>query len=201
MTPQPHPLRCETCTHLKKHDIHGNYCDISGRKSPQGTLFMERVAELGCASHSSRPATPEPDGKGHCDQYHISIDISVPQGMRRLGIERYIKNQIFVDGWGESFRTTYIHIDRFSFDTRTRPAPAPERVCCASCPCRSPDCEDECPSWKPQPPADALLKEIEVRNQQADDIGWLVLQMERLGYTVQIRGTWVAIRKQEAQQR
>ena len=57
----PHPQRCETCTHLKKHEIHNLYCEISGRKTPHGTLFMERVAELGCASHSSRPHTPAPD--------------------------------------------------------------------------------------------------------------------------------------------
>ena len=38
-------------------------------------------------------------------------------------------------------------------------------------------------------------KEIEVRNKQADDIGWLVLQMERLGYSVQIRGKRVRVKK------
>jgi len=46
---------------------------------------------------------------------------------------------------------------------------------------------------------DSLLesykKELEIRNQQADDIGWLILQIERLGYSVQIRGTVAKIRK------
>lgn len=53
-----HPQRCETCKHLKNHDILGSYCEISGRRNQHGTLFMERVAELGCASHSSQPAAP-----------------------------------------------------------------------------------------------------------------------------------------------
>lgn len=47
----PHPCRCETCSHLKKHEIHNLYCELSGRKTPHGTLFIERVAELGCLSH------------------------------------------------------------------------------------------------------------------------------------------------------
>jgi len=34
-------------------------------------------------------------------------------------------------------------------DIRTRPhTQAPERkVCCASCPCSTPDCEEDCPEW------------------------------------------------------
>ena len=43
-----------------------------------------------------------------------------------------------------------------------------------------------------------FVKEIAVRDQQVDDIGWLVLQVERLGYQVQIRGTKAKLRKGDA---
>lgn len=126
MTPksEPHPLRCENrCDHFKRHDILGRYCELDGSRET-GTLFMERIARVGCASHTSAPA---PDNKGELE-YGTILKDGTDWRLRR-----------FDSGMGETEYRIFKNEKFFAqFDNRadadvvmvamTCPAPAQERM-------------------------------------------------------------------------
>ena len=63
MTPQPHPLRCETCKNRKGHyDI--PFCDFWDKTIPITKYGMDLIDHIGCASHSDAPLTH--DDTGNC---------------------------------------------------------------------------------------------------------------------------------------
>jgi hypothetical protein len=41
----------------------------------------------------------------------LTMKIQFPSTMREEGIRRYILSQIFTEGWGEAFKTNYIHVE------------------------------------------------------------------------------------------
>jgi hypothetical protein len=71
----------------------------SPHNNPQGTAGSEQHAR------QSQPL----------DEYLLSMKIQIPKGMKPGGIESYIKDYIFVKGWGEPFESNYIHVEDFKF--------------------------------------------------------------------------------------
>ena len=51
--------------------------------------------------------------EGELAEYTLTMKLEIPAKMREEGIRGYIHSQIFRDGWGEAFQTTYIHAKEF----------------------------------------------------------------------------------------
>lgn len=66
MTPQPHPLRCDTCKNRKGHyDI--PFCDFWDKTIPITKYGMDLIAHIGCASHSDA-RRQQPDALAELEQ-------------------------------------------------------------------------------------------------------------------------------------
>jgi hypothetical protein len=63
-------------------------------------------------------------------EYELKMRVKFPSEMRPLGIEKYIREHIFTEGWYGQFNTTYIIVDLFQFRPLTRAPPDQE---CRTC--------------------------------------------------------------------
>lgn len=78
MTQQPHPLRCETCSHYGGHICYEQHNRMS-------CIELTLIEMVGCASHSSRPTSPaEEKPCDHCDFQEIEnrIHTAYEQGAK-----------------------------------------------------------------------------------------------------------------------
>jgi len=60
-------------------------------------------------------------------EYTLFMTLEIPANMREEGIRRYIRDQIFREGWSEAFQTTYIHAKAFKVSKSRPHSQAPER--------------------------------------------------------------------------
>jgi hypothetical protein len=58
----------------------------------------------------------------HPQRCHIDMEVVFPDEVNPAHIEEYIRKYIRADGWGESFASNYIHIERIAFTHTSAPS-------------------------------------------------------------------------------
>lgn len=91
--------------------LHEDYCTLTDYCYHQIPVFQDGVQQTFPGCNATTADLVDGTMSDGITERVLTMKIQFPSTMREEGIRRYILSQIFIDGWGEAFKTNYIHVE------------------------------------------------------------------------------------------